>query len=66
MKNMGAIPVNLNALYLFRVDIAANMGPFVDDEAALSTLCRLIGKYRPIEARSYNKVIIHGTSPFPL
>ena len=58
MENMSAIAVNLNALYLLGVDIAANVTAPLQHQNGLSIFLHLLGKCRAIKPRTHHKIII--------
>jgi hypothetical protein len=68
MKNMGAIPVHMNAPDSFRVDIPADPGPFLDHYNTLSGIGQLPRAHSPVQTRADNQIIIsfHDPSPSPM
>ena len=55
---MCAVFMYLNPLYCLRIDIAGNIRPLVDHKHRLSRRLRLVRKYRSVEPRPYNQIII--------
>ena len=45
MEDVSAILVNIDALNLFTMDIATEMGAFVDDKTAFSAFVGFVGEH---------------------
>ena len=66
VENMGTVAVDMDALHALGVDVARNVVPLINDEAALACLFGLMGKHRAVQARAHDEIIIllHGLLSF--
>ena len=62
MENVCAVPVDVDAVDLFRVYISADVISLLNDGDLLPRLLRLVGENRPEESGSYHE-IIHMVAP---
>ena len=60
MEDVGAIHVDVDALNLLAVEIAAHMGALVDDKASLAAPVGKVGKRAAEEAGADNEEIVLG------
>ena len=58
VEDMGTILVDVNAFDVLAIDIAAEMGAFVDNEAGLACLTGFVGEGGAKEAGTNNKIIV--------
>ena len=58
MENMGSILVYMDTIHFLRIDIATDMIPLFQHQTALAGIFHFSGKYRPIQTRANNQVII--------
>ena len=63
VKDMGPVLVDLDALQLPGIDIAAHMVPLVEDQHALALLMHLMGEHRAEKPRAYDQIVIHRLKP---
>lgn len=56
---MGAVLVNVDALDVFAVEVAAGVGAFVYDEAALAPAFCKASKGGAVEAGTDDEVVVH-------
>lgn len=59
MENVGTIAMDMDAVLLFTIDIAADMVPPFQDQALLAGLMHLVGKDTAKEAAADDDVIVH-------
>ena len=66
VENMGAVAVDVDSFHLLGVDVAGDMVPPVDDQAALAGPAGLLGENRTEQAGAHDQIIIllHSASPF--
>ena len=63
MENVGTIAMDMDAVLLFTIDIAADMVPPFQDQALLAGLMHLVGKDTAKEAAADDDVIVHNLVP---
>ena len=63
MENVGTIAMDMDAVLLFTIDIAADMAPTFQDQALLAGLMHLVGKDTAKEAAADDDVIVHNLVP---
>ena len=65
MEDVCPVLVKINALHLFRVDVARNVIALVDDKHGFSGGFGLLGEDRTVKARADDEIIVwHKNSPF--
>ena len=60
VEDVGAVPVDVDALHLLGVDVAGDVVAAVDDEDGLARLSRGIGEHGPGQAGSDDEVVVLG------
>ena len=58
MENVGTVAVNLNALHVLGVDIAADVAALVDYQHGFPGLAHLLSKRRAVQARADDQIVI--------
>ena len=65
MEDVCPVLVKINALHLFRVDVARNVIALVDDKHGFSGGFGLLGEDSTVKARADDEIIVwHNNSPF--
>ena len=48
VENVGSVPVYVDAVHIFTVNISGDVVPLINHQAGLSRLLRLMGKHCPV------------------